>query len=168
MPTNKLTDAKCKAAKPGNKDRKEFDGGGLFLWISPKGGKTWRMAMAYRFEGKPKTVTFGPYTEISLAQAREKREEVKTKLREDIDPIESRKKDDSDALKFKEASDKYWEGRKDLSESYLKNATSALETHLFPQLGDKPITNITRETLMEPLNVMNANGKYVYVRKVRM
>ncbi len=50
MPTNKLTDVKCKAAKPDEKDYKLFDGGGLFLWVSPKGGKTWRMA--YRFKGK--------------------------------------------------------------------------------------------------------------------
>ena len=53
MPTNTLTDAKCKGAKPGPKPQKLFDGGGLHLFVSPTGAKTWRVA--YRWAAKPQT-----------------------------------------------------------------------------------------------------------------
>jgi len=52
MPTNTLTDARCKGAKPSAKPYKAFDGGGLHLYVSPTGAKTWRLA--YRVGGKPK------------------------------------------------------------------------------------------------------------------
>ncbi|MCX8567224.1 MAG: protein of unknown function (DUF4102) [Glomeribacter sp. 1016415] len=64
MPTNRLSDAKCKTARPAEKDYKLFDGGGLFLWISSKGGKIWRMA--YRLAGKQQTISFGPYPNVSI------------------------------------------------------------------------------------------------------
>ena len=66
MPTKSLTDARCKAFRPlPDKDQKVFDGGGLFLFVSKTGSKIWRMA--YRFNNKPKTISFGPYPEISLS-----------------------------------------------------------------------------------------------------
>ena len=60
----RLTEAKIKTTKPGNKATKLFDGGGLYLYISPQGGKLWRWA--YRVNRKEKTMSFGPYPEISL------------------------------------------------------------------------------------------------------
>ncbi len=114
----------------------------------------WRLA--YRFEKKQKTISFSPYPEVSLAEAREKRDDVKAKLRENTDPIASRQEEnDPNALIFKEASEQYGEGRKDLTENYKKNGTNALKTHLFPMLRDKPIASITREMLMEPLKTMD-------------
>ncbi|BBE08948.1 Integrase [Mycoavidus cysteinexigens] len=65
MPTNTLSDSKCKSAKPTDKPFKIFDGGGLHLWVSPKGSKVWRMA--YRIIGKPQTISFGRYPDVSLA-----------------------------------------------------------------------------------------------------
>jgi len=73
-----------------------------------------------------------------------------------------------DALTFKEAVGQYWEGRGDVSRSYRSNALRGLEMHLFRLLGDKPIHDITRDDLLEALRIMDANGLYVYVRKVRM
>lgn len=90
MPTlNNLTDSQCRSAKPGPKPRKMFDGGGLHLYVSPTGSKTWRLA--YRFEGKPQTLSFGPYPEVSLAEARKRRDDAKAKLRDRINPSEHRK-----------------------------------------------------------------------------
>lgn len=89
MPTlNTLNDAQCKAAEASEKARKLFDGGGLHLFISPTGAKTWRLA--YRFEGKPKTMSFGPYPDVTLAEARVKRDAAKATLRDGIDPMPSR------------------------------------------------------------------------------
>jgi hypothetical protein len=78
MPTNVLTDAKCKASKATDKAVKLFDGGGMFLFVSPT-GKTWRIS--YRLNRKPQTMSLGAYPAVSLAEARAKRDEVKSILR---------------------------------------------------------------------------------------
>lgn len=68
-----LTDLKIQKAKAKAKDKPGtlFDGGGLFLMITPTGGKLWRFK--YRFEGKEKKIAFGTYPEISLHDARQRR-----------------------------------------------------------------------------------------------
>jgi len=60
-----LTDTKVRTVKPGKKPKKLFDGGGLFLLVTPSGGKLWNFK--YRFEGKEKKLSFGVYPDISLA-----------------------------------------------------------------------------------------------------
>lgn len=165
MPTNTLTDARCKAAKPADKLLKLFDGGGLHLAVTPKGAKVWRVA--YRIAGKPQTMSVGPYPEVGLAVARQKRDELKAVLRDGGDPMAPRRATRA-TLTLRQASEAYWDGRKDLSASYLANATRGIEQHLGPQLGDRPISSISREDLLEALMPMNAAGHFDYVRKVRM
>ena len=67
-----LTDIKVKATKPQTTDIKLFDGGGLFLLVTPSGGKLWRLK--YRFGGTEKLLTLGAYPQTSLAEARQKRD----------------------------------------------------------------------------------------------
>jgi integrase len=166
MPTNTLTDAKCRALQPGDKLRKIFDGQGLHLVATPKGAKVWRVA--YRLAGKPQTKSLGPYPAVSLAEARKKRDELKATLRDGGDPMAERKASKKDALTFRQASERFWSGRGDLSPSYRSNATRAMEMHLYPFLGDKPIASIDRAALLEALNRMDAAGLHQYVRKTRM
>lgn len=163
MPTNSLSDAKCKAAKPGPKPVKMFDGHGLFLFVTPAGGKTWRMA--YRVNGKPQTATFGPYPLITLAEAREKRDALRRALLAG-EPVAAKKKRASEPLRA--VSEAYWAGRKDVSDSYRQNATRALERHIFPTLGSKAMDAITRDDVLAALMTMDAAGLHVYVRKTRM
>ena len=166
MPTtNKLTDAKCRAIKPGEKLTKHFDGGGLHLACTPHGAKVWRVA--YRLAGKPKTISLGPYPAVSLAQARERRDEIQATLREGGDPMAPRRAQRG-GLTFKEACEGYWRGRGDVTPSYLANATRALELHLYPMLGDRPIASIERADLLAALDRMDAAGLQEYVRKTRM
>ena len=66
-----LTDTSIRNAKPDKKARRMSDGEGLYLEISPAGGKLWRMA--YRFGGKQKTLSFGQYPAVSLQEARRRR-----------------------------------------------------------------------------------------------
>ena len=73
-----LSDTQLRNMKATGKAKKISDGGGLYLHLSPAGGKLWRMA--YRFEGKQKTVCFGAYPAVSLKEAREKRDESKALL----------------------------------------------------------------------------------------
>ncbi len=64
-----LTDIALRNAKPKEQPYKLFDGGGLFLYVTPSGSRLWRLA--YRFAGKTKQLSFGPYPTISLADARQ-------------------------------------------------------------------------------------------------
>ena len=84
-----LVDAKVKNAKPGVKDYKLTDGGGMYLLVEPGGGKYWRLK--YRFGGKEKLLSIGVYPEISLAGARNRRDAARKLLAYDVDPGETKK-----------------------------------------------------------------------------
>lgn len=162
MPTNKLTDAQCRGAKPSERPYKLFDGGGMYLWVSQHGNKSWRLA--YRVAGKPKTISLGSYPELSLAEARKKRGEHKSVLREGGDPMSARSAKRK-GISFSAAVDSFWGGRHDVSPDYRENAVRGIKMHL-KNLLDTNIASITREDLLTALNVLNACGKYSYVRKV--
>lgn len=164
MPTNTLTDNQCRAAKPGEKAIKLFDGHGLYLFISPKGAKVWRVA--YRWYGKPQTKVLGPYPLLSLAEARQKRDELRKQLLSNEDPKASAKL--RKTITLRQAWTSYWAGRLDLTEGYRSDAVNGLEKHLGPVLGDRPIGTITREELLDVLMVMDAAKLFTYVRTVRM
>lgn len=166
MPTNTLTDARCKAAKPTDKLQKLYDGHGLHLAITPKGAKVWRAA--YRLNGKPQTLSFGPYPAVSLAEARQQILGLKASLRAGIDPAAKRKESARGALTFRQAAESYWAGCQDLSPKYLENMRRAFEMHLYPKIGGTPIADVTKDVLMAPLLALDARGKFVYVRRVLM
>jgi integrase len=88
-PTGKLTDLKLRTAKPSEKIRKLSDGQGLQLWITPAGGKYWRLE--YRYGGKKKLLSVGPYPEVSAALARAKAAKARELLRDGLDPSEKKK-----------------------------------------------------------------------------
>lgn len=166
MSTNNLTDNDCKRAKPSGeppKPIKLFDGGGLHLYVSPLGAKSWRLA--FRVAGKPQTVSFGSYPMMTLAEARRKRDDYKAQLANGVDPRVVAAKTKMTLLAASEA---YWTGRHDVSSSYRALAVRGIEMHLGPQLGGKDIGAITRDDLMAALLVMDAKGLFDYVRKVRI
>lgn len=85
-----LTDAKCRTAQPGPTLQKFTDGGGLQLWVQPGGARLWRLA--YRFSGKQKLLALGVYPTISLARARQAREDAKRLLADGIDPAREKRR----------------------------------------------------------------------------
>jgi integrase len=106
---------------------------------------------------------------LSLAEARARRDEVKVMLRNGIDPAPKKVRDShKTGQTFGEATRGYWVGcRQDISDGYRDNALRGIEMHL-EELLDRPIRAITRADLLAPLQRMDAAGKRVYVRKVRM
>ena len=84
-----LTDTQCKTAKKADKPYKLSDEKVLFLFVTPAGGKLWRLK--YRFNSKEKLLSFGAYPDVRLTRAREKREEARRLLADGIDPGENRK-----------------------------------------------------------------------------
>src|SRR4051812_9238634 len=84
-----LTNTTIRKEKPTARPVKLFDGGGLFLLVMPSGGKWWRLK--YRFSGKEKLLSLGVYPDISLKDARERRENARKLLANDIDPALNRR-----------------------------------------------------------------------------
>ena len=84
-----LSDTKLRNARARKTEYKLFDGGGLYLLVTPSGGKHWHFK--YRFDEKDKRISFGPYPKVSLAEARIRREEARTHIENGIDPGAVRK-----------------------------------------------------------------------------
>ncbi|MEX3924001.1 Arm DNA-binding domain-containing protein [Paraburkholderia sp. BR10936] len=86
-----LTDSTIRQANSAEKPRKLFDGGGLYLLVTPDRGKYWRLK--YRFDGKEKSLSFGVYPAVSLTAARGLRDRARALLAEGVDPSEVRKEE---------------------------------------------------------------------------
>jgi hypothetical protein len=112
--------------------------------VNPAGAKVWRMA--YRLAGKPQTATFGPYPLLTLADARRKRDELRRQLLDGVDP---RPKVQRKTPTLSEAIATYWSSmRKDISDSYRANVTRGLERHIEPELGSRPVGELTKDELL--------------------
>ncbi|MGV7818868.1 integrase arm-type DNA-binding domain-containing protein, partial [Mycobacterium kansasii] len=68
------------------------DGYGLYLYIDKNQQKFWRFDYSRPFTKKRNTLSFGPYPEVSLAEARQKREDARSLIAQDIDPHEEKKR----------------------------------------------------------------------------
>jgi integrase len=157
-----LTDLSVRTAKPGEKARKLADEKGMYLLIQSSGAKLWRMD--YRFDTKRKTLALGTYPETSLAQAREKRDEARKLLAQDIDPSAQRKQDkaerrDAQANTFEAITRDWMKVRgKEWSEGYASKTKACMERHAFPVIGSKPIKSITAPELLTMLRAIEKRG----------
>src|SRR5262249_21634815 len=79
-----LTETKVRNIKAAKKPLKLTDGGGLYLLVTPAGGKWW--GFDYRFDGKRKKLSMGVYPDVSLKLARERRDEARRQVANDVDP----------------------------------------------------------------------------------
>ena len=84
-----LTDVAAKAARPGEKPVRLYDGGGLYLEVAPSGSKYWRLK--YRYAKREKRLALGVYPETNLKLARERRDEARRQLASGVDPSASRR-----------------------------------------------------------------------------
>lgn len=145
-----------------DKPYKLYDGRGLFLLINPKGGKYWRFK--YRFGGKEKTLALGVYPDLSLAKAREKRQEARERVADDIDPgvVKRLKKIhqfEEETNGFEALAREWFETRMvDKSEQHQSRTIRALENDLFPQIGRRPINQVTAPELLMALRKIEARG----------
>ena len=124
-----LTDKEIKGAKPKNKEYKLFDGRGLYLSITPKGQKWWRLK--YLFNNRERRISLGVYPQVSLAKARAKREELRKMIADGIDPSQERKaqKEQSRIDEVKKANTFYTISQKWL-ESYTDQVSESYHTRL--------------------------------------
>ena len=156
-----LTDTKVRTVKPKEKPQKLYDGGGLFLLVTPTGGKLWNLK--YRFDGKEKKISFGAYPDISLAEARQKRDQAKALLANGIDPSDTRKAQKAAATEETESFEviaREWHAKFSPSwaSSHSGKIIRRLELYIFPWLGSRPIKEITAPELLSALRRIEAKG----------
>ena len=150
-----LTDAAIRKAKPDVKARRLFDERGLYLELSPAGGKLWRLK--YRIEGKEKRLALGIYPDTSLAHAREKRDAARKLLAAGVDPGEHRKAEkaagEGRAANSFEVVAREWFARysPQWAPGHANKIIRRMERDLFPWLGARPIAKITAPELLTAL-----------------
>ncbi len=166
-----LTDSAIRSLKAPAKPLKLTDGLGLHLLVSTSGSRLWRLA--YRFGGKQKQLALGAYPDISLAKARERRDEARRLIAEGIDPS-VRKRLDKIATKAKHSNtfriyadqllDK--KRRSDRAPATL-DKTAWLLDFANAGLGDRPIADITAPEILAVLRKVEARGRLETARRLR-
>ena len=157
-----LSDITIRNARPKEKAFKLYDERGLYLIIQPTGGKLWRFD--YRFFGKRKTLALGAYPDVSLADARDGRDEARRHVASDIDPSEirraTREAREGAANNSFEVVAREWISTHmaDKAQSHTSRLLRRLVLYIFPWLGSKPISDITAPQLLESIRrIQNAN-----------
>jgi integrase len=157
-----LTDVLVRNAKAGKKSVKLFDGRGLYLEVSPSGGKWWRLK--YRFEGKEKRVSLGVYPDVKLKDARDRRETARKLVSDGIDPSENRKaqrsaREDQAANSFEVLAREWFAKSSPIwAASHSDRIMRRLERDVFPWIGRKPITNIHAPEILTLLRRIETRG----------
>ena len=141
-----------KNAKPAVKPYKLADGGGLYLLINSNGSKYWRLK--YRYGGREKVLALGVYPDVSLALARDERQEAKKHLRDFVDPSKVRKQRKQATISktvnsFEAVAQEWWQ--KQVGRWSLDHGTKvwrSLESDVLPYLGHRPISEITTDEVL--------------------
>lgn len=160
-----LTDKKIKAARAADKPVFLYDGGGLYLEVAASGSKLWRMK--YKLAGKTNRIALGRYPDTPLAEAREKRAEIRKMLNAGIDPLEERSRvaQEKDAAArelrntFEKVAREWFEKtRAKWTEGYQKRILSRLENQLFPYIGNIPIARLETADFLAAIQKAEARG----------
>jgi len=166
-----LTAAEVRNARADpDRSYKLADGGGLYLFVTSKGAKSWRCK--YRFGGKEKLLTFGLYPEVSLAEARERRDEARRMLRLNRDPVVESERErqaaiaaagatfETVALAWHEDEKARWSPR------HAIVVLRALRRDVFPDLGKLPVADIKGPAILRTLRKIEARGSIETAKRV--
>ena len=166
-----LTARQVETAKPKEKSYKLFDGGGLYLEVTAKGSRYWRMK--YRFGGKEKRLAFGVFPTVTLAEAREMRNQAKKVFAAGGDPGEIKKEEKAiqklnTGNTFEAIAREWHKSKADRwSLRYRDEIIDTFEKDIFPYIGKRPIAEIKPLELLETLRKMEKRGALEKMRKVR-
>lgn len=167
-----LTNTEVSKAKPRDKVYSLSDGSGLQLRIKPSGTKTWLLDYYRPYTKKRTSISFGMFPEVSLAEARVKRESARKLLAQQIDPKEHREEHKRTAelahsntlhavatqwLKIKKSK---------VTEDYATDTWRSLELHVFPDLGKLPIHKVTAIKAIDTIKPLAAKGSLETVKRL--
>jgi hypothetical protein len=163
MGIHRLTVTQLKNIKPQAREKKYADGGGLYLLVKPSGSMLWRAK--YRFAGKEKTLSIGPYPTVGLTEARQTNASAKKQLLNGIDPSFEKKrqqqllgkayKEESFEILYRE-----WIAvrKAGLAPATIKKNKCLIEKNVLPYLGRRPVADISRAEFVKCLDRVVARG----------
>jgi integrase len=155
-----LSDAACRRAKPKEKPYKLTDQGWLYLLVKPNGSRLWQMG--YRFGGKQKCLSFGPFPTVDLTQARAKCQSAKELLSAGKDPMRLLRRIERwgpEDETFKFLADEWWElKRAAWKPAHASRVHSRIKRDLLPELGHRLIGEISPQDLLQVLRKIEERG----------
>lgn len=159
------------SARPKDRAYKLSDGGGLYLFVQPNGTKLWRLA--YRYFDKHRTLAFGQWPEVNLANARAKRDEARKLLAAGLDPSHEKKVaaararvEENDTFKAVALEWIEKNEREGMAEITLAKIRWLLDM-AYPKIGTRPIAKITAPEVLAVLRPVEATGRYESARRMR-
>ena len=164
-----LSEAKCKNTKPQSKTQRLFDGGGLYLEVTPAGGKYWKLK--YRYLNKEKKLSMGAYPIFSLAEARLKREEAKRLLAEGQDPCQAKQEEKRQRLFDAEntfgsiAMEWHKHNQVKWSKNHSRTVERRLEQDVLPYLARKPLVDLKAPDIIHVVKKIEDRGAYDVARR---
>lgn len=161
-----LTDKAVRAARPAAKTRKMYDSQGLYLEVAPSGGKWWRLK--YRWQGREKRLSLGIYPDVSLLEARRRRDEARQMLADGVDPSAARK-----AEKAASRPDTFERVARQWHASWSRTRSAAhaaqvmrrLELDVFPRMGATPVVQIRAPDIVAVARAVEARGAHDLARR---
>jgi integrase len=166
-----LTETAIRNAKPESKLRRLYDSGGLYLEITPSGGKWFRLK--YRIGGKEKRLSLGVYPDVGLRKARERRDEARRMLADQIDPSAHRQataasREAKSANTFEIVAREWFEKQKPRwAETHAVKTMWILQKTLFPYVGSRPVAEVSPRELLGALRRTEGRGALETARRAR-
>lgn len=166
-----LTDTSIRSIKSSGKAARYSDGGGLYLQVTPQGSRLWRMA--FRFLNKQKTLAFGKYPDVTLAEARQRRDQAKALLAKGFDPSDIARQEKQQ--KRIQSENTFGAIATELLTKQEKEgkAVATLKKKRWmlglasSQLNHRTITEITAADILVPLKIVESKGNYETARRLR-
>jgi integrase len=163
-----LTTQLIRALTPRERSRKLFDRDGLYLLVQPSGSRLWRFR--YRFGGLEKLISLGRYPEVSLKQARAKRDQARRQVASGVNPSAQRQATkQSRANTFEEIAREFLrEHSKLVGHRTMAKANWLLPTFLSPEIGSRPIAEVEPPELLAALRKIEARGLTDTVQRTKI
>ncbi|STT84688.1 phage integrase [Klebsiella pneumoniae] len=171
--TTPLTNTEIRAAKPEVKEYTLQDGNGLYLLVKPSGSKIWRFSYYRPHDKKRALVSFGSINEVTLAEARKKRDEFRALIAQGIDPqAHQQQKREAEELRrgntFQKVAADWYEMKKgqNLAANTIKDIWRSLEKYVLPDIGNTPINELTARKFVTVLEPIKARGNLETLKRV--
>ncbi|MEP7209847.1 MAG: integrase arm-type DNA-binding domain-containing protein, partial [Alphaproteobacteria bacterium] len=165
-----MSDAKARSLKPRARPYKTSDGEGLHMLVKPNGARLWRFS--YRFGGKQKALALGSYPDVSIRDARRKRDDARDQIKDGNDPSASRRLEKirervAAGNTFKLVANEWFERQKArLAPSYSDRLRSRLDEDLLPALGERPLKDIEPIEILDALRKVEKRGAPEMARRI--
>ena len=167
----KLNARQIETAKPKEKAYKLADGGGLYLEVTPRGSKYWRMKYRRPNDKKEDRLAFGVWRTVTLSDARAKRDEAKRFLSAGLDPKEQQRGAQAEAdgaFTFETITRKWHTGMlKRWTETHANAVLRSLEQYIFPHIGNSDIRKLTTRQLLAAVHEVDATAKHDVAKRLR-